>query len=311
MSDSSTLVQAGPAEISERTAKLIGALRRNAPSPDWGPQEHRQAFEAAASSWPIAAGVQIDARQTDDGQVEILTPEPSTHDDVVLYLHGGGFMMGSLNTARPLASLVAARAQRRVVTFDYPLAPEANAPDQLQSLLRILQWIDREHCRLEDLTVMGDSAGGNLALGAAQAVRDELGRSLRGCILLSPYLDLTLQETATAHGANDDDPQAATWLLEQMAQWYCGSDVDRADPQISPLFGNLNDLPPMLIQVAANENLLSDSMRLHGSATTDVDLQVWADGFHAWHYFAPRLPSADAAVDELVAWLDGPRFTHR
>lgn len=308
MSAASTRQAFGPAEISASTAKLIGALQRNAPSSNWTPADHRQAFESAAATWPVAEDVQIASAAADAGQIEIFTPDAPVHDDIVLYLHGGGFMMGSLTTSRPLASLVAARSQRRVITFDYPLAPESTAPRQVDAVVEALRWIDRDYAPLEQVNIMGDSAGGNLALAAAQAIRDDIDRSLRGCILLSPFLDLTLRETAAAGGSRDDDPQAPTWLLEQMAQWYLGTDAARDNPGVSPLFGSLSRLPPILIQVATNENLLGDSLRLHAAAETGVDLQLWADGFHAWHYFAPRLPSADAAVDELVTWLDGPRF---
>lgn len=304
----STLQNCGPADVSKSTAKLIGALRRNAPLANWTPAEHRLAFESAASTWPLADGVEIEAADTDAGRLETFTPLSRTHDDAVLYLHGGGFMMGSLATSRPLASLVAARSQRRVLTFDYPLAPESTAPRQVDAVVEALQSIGDDHTPLEQLTIMGDSAGGNLALAAAQAVRDDLGRSLRGCVLLSPFLDLTLEGTVNPGRQNDDDPQAPTWLLEQMAQWYLGADAARDDPAVSPILGSLSGLPPILIQVATNENLVGDSMRLHAAAEAVVDLQLWADGFHAWHYFAPRLPSASAAVDQLVAWLDGPRF---
>lgn len=285
---------------------LVRALRRQPPSRAWEAGDHHAAFEAAASRRPRADGVEIQGVHAGEVAGEWHVPGRRTSAQVLLYLHGGGFIMGSLATTRPLASHLADLTGRRVLVVDYTRAPGRAFPTQVDQTLAAYRWLEGQHVPAEDIILAGDSAGGGLALAAAQVLRDEGAPMPGGLVLLSPLLDLRLRSPSIDDHAQCD-PQTPRWLLELMVRCYLGEDGVADDPRVSPLLGDLAGLPPMLIQVAEHEALHDDSVTLSEAtraAGGTAELQVWPGMIHVWHAFAPRVPEAVTAMRAVGAWLD-------
>jgi acetyl esterase/lipase len=208
----------------------------------------------------------------------------------VLYLHGGGYAIGSLNTHRRLAFDISAASGARVLLLDYRLAPEHPFPAAVDDAAKAWRWLLKQGLAPNKLAIAGDSAGGGLTIATLVNLRDQkLG--LPACaVAISPWVDLEGVGTSmTARSAQDPMVQKAglTW----MADMYLGGKDARA-PLAAPLHADLKGLPPILVQVGTAETLLDDATRiaerLH-SAGCDVKLSVWPNMLHVFPLFAPIL----------------------
>ena len=225
-------------------------------------------------------------------------PNPST---TVLYLHGGGYVSGGPVTHRALTSHLAKLADASVAVADYRLAPEHPFPAALDDAHRAyLALLEKGHAP-ERLAVAGDSAGGGLTLALLQRLRDE-GQPLPACALMfSPWVDLTLAETPlTVPGEAMLNRQ---WLAFA-AEAYAGDQRDSAGA--SPLLGNLDGLPPLLIQTGSDEILANDSERLAEAldrADCDARYQSYPGRWHVFQLHAGMLHDADLALAECRDFL--------
>ncbi|MBA0050904.1 steryl acetyl hydrolase [Streptomyces sp. AJS327] len=286
---------------------LVRALYRHAPQPEWPESTHRARYEEAAATRPTARSVRVEPVLLAGMDAEWLLPAEVRSEQVIVYLHGGGFIMGSLATTRPLATHLALATGRRVLVLDYPLAPEVTFPGQHTAILPALLELDRRQGGRNPLVLAGDSAGGALALGAERAVREIPGRrpAITALVMLSPLLDLRL--VAPSIDANAPyDPQLPRWLLQRMVTAYLGS-RSPSDPAASAVLGPLHGLPPTLVQASPNEGLAGDAQLLADRARragASVDSQWWDGMIHVWHAFAPRLPEASGALAAVGAFLD-------
>jgi epsilon-lactone hydrolase len=251
----------------------------------------------------------ISSRPDSLGGVRAITLEPlvGAPERTVVYFHGGGYVSGSPpDRYLPLAGAVALAAHARVHVVDYRLAPETPFPGAFEDCLAAYRWtVEHGGAGPETVAVLGDSAGGNLALAVAVAARDENLR-LPSCVaVVSPFADLTFS------GASMDlrklaDPYVTRELLESMATEYL-SGADPSDPRCSSVFADLHDLPPLLIQVGEDEILFDDAARIRDaalSAGVDTVFQPWAHGIHVWPvYTSAGLPESALAVEQLAAFL--------
>ena len=222
-------------------------------------------------------------------------------DQVIVHIHGGAFILGSAVASAAFAVGVAQRTGLPVVSVDYRLAPEHRCPAAIEDVVSVCRGLaESQHVA----AVYGESAGANLALAAAVALRDQ-GAALPDRLgLLSPWVDLTcsgdtystLAASDTVLGPLDSAGTAAV---------YAGADT--ASPEASPLFADLAGLPPALIQVGSRELLLSDSFRLETAlrrAGVAVELNVWDGLWHGWQRLY-QIPEAGQALDDLAAFLVG------
>lgn len=212
----------------------------------------------------------------------------------VLYLHGGGFYFGSPATHRALAAELSHASGSAVIAPDYRLAPEHPFPAALDDAIHAYHTLLARGMSPQSIVVAGDSAGGGLALAMMLALRD-LGDPLPGgALLFSPWVDLASTGSACSGG-----PGMSIVAMETAARMYL-SDANRFDPQVSPLRGYLEGLPPVHIHVSSAEALYGQSVDLEKRlrrANVPVELYVWESMPHAWHCFAPLLPEARAALD--------------
>lgn len=290
--------------LSQNVVGLVKALRRHAPQPSWPVAEHRRRYEDAAAERELAPGVTVRPVDTPGGPAEWVVPQGADLGSALLYLHGGGFIMGSLATTRPLASHLAVAVGRPVLVLGYTLAPDARIPTQIDEVVRCYTWLLDQGIAPERLVLGGDSAGGWLTIATLLRLRTQ-GHPLPGrVVLLSPFLDLTLSSSSIDEYA-EYDPQTPRWLLEQMRDHFLKG-ADPADRLLSPLHADLSGLPPMLVQTAELEGLRGDAERFHAAAIdagVACTLETWPGVIHVWHAFAPRMPEASQALDGVGIWL--------
>jgi epsilon-lactone hydrolase len=208
----------------------------------------------------------------------------------VLYLHGGGYVIGSINTHRRLAYDISAASGARVLVIDYRLAPEHPFPAAIEDAATAWRWLLQQGFATSRLAIAGDSAGGGLTLASLVNLRDQkLG--LPACaVAISPWVDLEgLGNSITARAAQDPMVQK-DGLLWMAGLYLNGKDVKT--PLAAPLHADLKGLPPILVQVGTAETLLDDATRiaekLH-AAGIDVRLAIWPNMLHVFPLFAPIL----------------------
>ncbi len=215
----------------------------------------------------------------------------------ILYLHGGGFVLGSPATVRDLAGRLALAAEAHAVLADYALAPERPYPAAFEDCVAVYGALVESGVAPSELTVAGDSAGGNLSALLAQRLRDKGGERPACLYMISPATDLSLSGESIATRA-DVDPMLSPAWIRQCVDAYLGDTPARA-PDVSPLFADHNALPPTLIQVGSDEILLSDAERYAArsfDAGVDVTLEVWNGLFHDFQLFGLLIPEARDAL---------------
>ncbi len=229
-----------------------------------------------------------------------LRPPVVTGDEVVLAIHGGGFVSGSTGTHRRMFGHLARIAARPVLVVEYGLVPEHVFPSQLDTVTAAYRWlVDRGASRV---AVAGDSCGAMLATALAVRARDERARRPAALLLLSAWTDLEATGSTydTAH-----DPFFTRRLVRELAAGYlAGGRAD--DPLASPLHADLRGLPPTYLQVGADEALLDDSRRLAArlrAAGVQVRLDEFAGQLHTFQMAAGRATVADEAIEEAGSWL--------
>jgi acetyl esterase/lipase len=260
----------------------------------------RAAFERAAAEYPLAADVVCESATADGVDVEWVGASGDGEEPVVVVIHGGGFASGSIATHRALAANIAHAAGGRALVVGYRLAPEHPFPAGLDDAVCTYRWLLERGTPPGRVVLLGDSAGGGLALAALVAFRRQALRLPAGVVMIGPWVDLTVSgESMTSNADNDAVVSAAG--LRGAARTYLG-DVDPLTPAASPLYAALSGLPPVLIQVGSRETLLDDARRLAARAREaglDVDLQVWDGLMHCWHQYAHYLPEARAAIESI------------
>ena len=216
---------------------------------------------------------------------------------VILYLHGGGYVICSLQSHRHLVAEVGRAAGARTLAIDYRLAPEHPFPAAVEDTVAAYRYLLDSGIRPNRIALAGDSAGGGLVVGGMLAIR-EAGLPLPGCgWCISPWVDMEALGASFIDRA-ETDPTVQKATIQQMAQWYLGGASPR-DPHAAPIYGELRGLPPLLIQVGAAETLLDDSIALArkaGMADVPVELQIWPEMIHIWHIFFPMLSAGRRAI---------------
>lgn len=236
---------------------------------------------------------------------EWFVPMEAVPGRVVLYLHGGGYVIGSTLTHQCLLGEVAKHCRAETLGINYRLAPEHPHPAALEDALAAYRWILAEKAAPESVTVMGDSAGGGLTLALLLALKQH-GEPMPGAVVvMSPWTDLAATgESLDTRGDRDPmlDKRGVLAYARMMSK---GSDP--RDPLVSPLYGDLHGLPPMLIQVGTEEILLDDATRFAQRAEeagVDVTLEVWEGMLHVWQVFSPILPEAREALAVIGKYVE-------
>jgi monoterpene epsilon-lactone hydrolase len=269
-------------------------------------QEQRTRIDALARRGiRLPKGITACSVQVDGVHGEWLEPQWVDPHKAILYLHGGGYCICSIDTHRGLAARIALSSNCRVLIIDYRLAPEHKYPAALEDALKSYHWLLRQGIDPEKIGVGGDSAGGGLTIATALSLRDA-GKPLPAALfLISPWTDLTFTgESLQSRKASDPIFGGDREMLPFAPAYY--GDHDPTDPLISPIFSQPAGLPPTLIQVGNDEMLLDDSTRMDEKlkeAGVDTRIQIWTGMWHVFQAFAPYNPESQKAIDEIGKFL--------
>lgn len=261
--------------------------------------------ELEQQKFPISEDVKIINVIANDVPAEWQIVPNAMDDHVILYIHGGGFVMGSPNDHRLLTVEIGYKTRFKILSIDYRLAPENPFPAGLEDCVKTYKWLLSEGCEPKNIIIAGDSAGGNFTLSTLLKLKDENITLPAGAICLSPSTDLTGSDDTFFKNA-ETDPVLADVGLFWWIEAYLG-DNDPYNPYISPLWGDLKGLPPILLQVSSTEMLYGDSKRFYEKAKAegvDVKLEVWNDMPHVFQGFGLRaLPEAREALDNIAKFV--------
>jgi len=222
----------------------------------------------------------------------------------ILYLHGGGYVMGSPNTHRSLAGEISRAAQAAVLLVDYRLAPEHPFPAAVEDGVASYRWLLGQGFAPRSLAVAGDSAGGGLVVATLVSARDQGLPMPAAAVPISPWSDMTCSNESYQTRA-EADPLVGSGGIGDMARLYLHG-TDPKTPLASPNFASLCSLPPLLIHVGRDEVLLDDSIKLDQKAKGDgvnSTLEIWDDMIHVWHAFHPMLPEGKQAITRVGEFL--------
>lgn len=233
-----------------------------------------------------------------------ITPAKAADGLAILYLHGGGYVQGSPNTHKGFVSFIADAVGARTYIPDYRLGPEAPFPAAVEDAIACYKALLDGRQDPAKLIIAGDSAGGGLTLATALKAKDSGLPQPAGLVLISPWANLN-QIGHSYDTRADADPWITRESLNDMADLYLGPEGDADDPYASPVYGDLHDLAPMLIQVGADEVLYSDSIAIAdraGVSQVDVTLESWPEMIHVFHAFYPFLQQSRDAIARIGEW---------
>ncbi|MDP3403466.1 MAG: alpha/beta hydrolase [Brevundimonas sp.] len=223
---------------------------------------------------------------------------------VFIYLHGGGYQVGSIASHADLVARISAASGMTGLIIDYRRAPEHRFPAPIDDVLAVWMALATRGFDVADIPMVGDSAGGNLALASAIALRERAEPLPRALVLLSPWTDLEARGASYETRAAADPIHQRKMILNMAGAYLNGADA--ADRLASPLNADMAGMPPMLIQVGDRETVLSDSEDLAAvarQAGVPVELQVWPGMIHVFQQFPDVLAEAREAVEAIGAFL--------
>jgi len=286
-------------------AEQLAAMFRSAPPPLESPsvEQLRANMESMAALGGPEPGTALEPVEAAGVPAEWIVAPGAARDRAILYLHGGGYAIGSIATHRGVVSRLSAASGAAGLALDYRLAPEHPFPAAVEDALAAYRWLLAQGIAPGRIAIAGDSAGGGLTVAALVALRDA-GDPLPACaVTFSPWADLAL-EGASMDARDALDPMVHRPGLQQMADWYLAGQ-DPRHPLASPIHADLAGLPPLLVQVGTAETLYDDAVRLAVRAIeagTAVTFEPWADLFHVFQLFA-MLPEAQEAVRQAGAFI--------
>jgi len=234
----------------------------------------------------------------------ISAPEAKS-ENIILYLHGGGYIVGSINSHRELMSRISRASKARVLIIDYRLAPEHPFPAAVEDAYTAYRWlIENQNVDPNNLIIAGDSAGGGLTLATLINLRDKGIALPAAAVGLSPWTDLGLTGESYKTKARIDPMVAIDGLMFD-SRLYLG-ETDYNNPLASPLYGDLKGLPPLLILVGTAEILLDDSVEFAKKAKeagVEVTLDIWAEMPHVFPAFAAFAPEGQEAIEKIGEFM--------
>jgi epsilon-lactone hydrolase len=249
----------------------------------------------------LDADVACEAISADGVRCEWVTPQNSAKNKVLVYLHGGGFVFGLTPPHIQMGAYLAKKMSMPVLMVDYRLAPDYPFPAALNDCVTVYHWLLKQDISASNIVVAGDSAGGNLTITMLMRLRDDGDPLPAAAACLSPLTDLT---NSDAQHPGFKDPV----LPPQAVRFYNKSYVaqnDARDPLISPVFGNLHGLPPLLVHAGEDEILRQDAVRIASlakSVDVDVRLEIYPRMWHVWQLYL-TLPQAMQSLDDIALFF--------
>ena len=263
-------------------------------------EETRSLYDQLAENVPLPENTFSELKDADGVKAEWLQLGDSPDKNVIFYLHGGGYMIGSPASHRHMVAAICQAADASALIIDYRLAPENPFPAAVNDAVTAYKWLLEQGSQANHIVIAGDSAGGGLTVATLVSLRDEGVALPAAAVCISPWVDLTNSAESYKTKAADD-PLLTKEKIDLMAQSYLQGQMANI-PLASPVFADLEGLPPILIQVGTDEILFDDAKNLESrarEAKVEVTLQVWDDMIHVWHYFFPALTDAREAIVKI------------
>jgi monoterpene epsilon-lactone hydrolase len=271
--------------------------------------ERRAAYELLLENYighpaPLPEGTNVESVDVDGIPAAWIRPPDANAERVLLYLHGGGYILGSLKSHLDLAARLGAAAGIRSLLIEYRLAPEHVFPAAIDDALTAYRWLLARGTKPEHIVIAGDSAGGGLTLALLQTLRNKNVPMPAGAALLSPWTDLvgTVESRTTRDGT---DPIFTAKEINALSSFYVGNE-DANNPLISPINADLRGFPPLLIDVGSDEVLLDDSRQIaeHARvANVPIELTVWDDMTHVFQQYAYVLPEGQQSLENIGRFI--------
>ena len=287
---------------------IIGMLRTAGPDLAAPPPQARENFDAMLGAMPVAGDVVFETATLGGVPARWSATPGASQERVVLYLHGGGYLLGSSQGYRPLFSELARAAGARGLALDYRLAPEHPFPAAVEDAVSGYRALLGQGIAPGAIAIAGDSAGGGLTVAMLVAARDAGLPMPAAAVAISPWADLECTGASMSSKAADDPSLNHEGLVAMAGAYLNGASPRSA--LASPLYANLAGLPPLLIQVGSAEVLLDDATRLAaraGEANVEVQLEIWPRMPHVWHGFAFALSEGREAIQRAGAFV-GAQF---
>ena len=290
------------ADAAAELADLIADLRKwSAKNPPLAMR--RVTMDAAEAALPLPAGIVASPWRSGSIGGLFLSNREGVKGRTILFLHGGGFVMGSSKSHRNLAAAIALAARSDALLVDYRLAPEhpfpAGLDDAVDAYAKLLETADPK-----GIAIVGDSAGGGLAVSTVMAAQARGLPVPAALVCLSPWLDLTCSPLTPREVERIDDPVISSAALAEYSAAYCNG-ASPMHPLISPVFADLANFPPTLVQVGAGEVLLRDALKLSAAVRdSQFTLEIEPGLPHVWQWFSHRLGRARTSNARIGAFLD-------
>jgi acetyl esterase/lipase len=282
----------------------VRALLSSRPRPVGWP-ERRKRIDEVGSVWPVADDIELTAVDVNRVPGEYSIAPGSDRSRVLLYFHGGGYCSGSIQSHRRLVTEAGRAAGMRTLAVAYRLAPEHPFPAAYDDALTAWSFLRDQNIPAAHIAIGGDSAGAGLTVALINRLRDA-HEELPACAwLISPWTDLTMSGS-TLSSKDAIDPLIHKQYLIELADAYVPAGMDRKDPLVSPLYGDLKGFPPILIQVGSAETLLDDATRfaaVAGAADARVTLEIWPQMIHAWPLWNANLEDGRRALANAGAFI--------
>ena len=280
--------------------RVIGLIRARATAPRKTLEEDRLSYETMLSAMMVDDDISTERVGAGGVPAEWIWAPGADTAAVMLYLHGGGYVLGSMRTHRVMLAHLARACQCKVLGLEYRLAPENPFPAPVDDTLAAYRWLLAQGYDHRKIVLAGDSAGGGLVVAAMVAMR-YVGEPLPAAgVCLSPWVDMEAAGHSFITNAASD-PSVAKDRILRMAGLYLAGKSPQA-PLASPMHADLRGLPPLCVQVGSIETLLDDARALTEraqAAGVSVELEVWEDMPHVWQHFASMLPEAQQAIAHI------------
>ena len=298
--------------MAQNEIEAIRALLSAKPRPVGWP-ERRKRLDEVGFVWPVADDVEFTAADVNGVPGEWSIVPGSDPSRVLMFFHGGGYCSGSILSHRRLVTEAGRAAGVRTLAIAYRLAPEHPFPAAYNDVLTMWRFLRKQDIPAAHIAIGGDSAGAGLAVALISRLRDAC-EELPACLwLVSPWTDLTMSGATLATKAAVD-PLIHKEYLNELAEAYLPTGMERKDPRVSPLYADLSNFPPMLIQVGSAETLLDDATRLGavaGAADVRVTLEIWPHMIHAWPLWNAQLEPGRRALASAGAFNRSHVFSER
>jgi len=289
--------------MSKMTAHILSAifkqLRSRPTLESVGIEQYRILLEKSAIAFKPDKSIKIEPFYINDIEAQWLLPLHHDEKRIIMYIHGGGYIAGSINSHKDLASRIGIASDAKILIFNYRLAPEHPFPKGLSDVKTVYQWLINNLPDTHKISLVADSAGAGLALALLSGLLMEKYPLPVCSVLISPWIDLECKNKS--HVENQEkDPMLSQSILKKTARLY--TDKILSSPMISPINNEFSGISPLLIQTGELEVLVDDSKILSkklNKAGATVQLEIWEEMFHVWHYFAKYLSEGRQAIKHI------------